>query len=557
MNKKLIIFLILVAIGLVLVGYWYYQNRTFSKGILKLEILGPESVQVGEEITYTIRYKNNSDFTLEEPKLIFEYPEYSVNQDGKNRVNKTLQDIYPGDEQFVQFKARLFGKENDLKIAKAYLSYKPKNLSARYESNTTFTTKIGLVPLTLDFDLPSKLETGREIQFSINYFSNINYSLSGLRLTVEYPEKFEFSDSDPKTLEKTEWEISNLNKAEGGRIKITGRITAQSGEKVTFGAKFGIWQEGDFILLKEATKEVETIEPLLYISQRINGFVDYVASPGENLHYEIYFKNIGNSPFENLYLINKLDSPAFDLSTIKFTSAQAEADDNLIIWDWKQISSLRNLDAQEEGMVDFDVKLKNEWSSDTQPNNTVIKNKINISQISQEFQNKVNSRLIISQRGLYEDGGVFGNSGPVPPVAGQTTTYTINWQVKNLYNDVKNMKVRATLPPGVTLTGKISPDNQISKFSFDSTSREIVWMVADDLTAGTGVLSTPPSIFFQISLTPNASQTGRPITIVNKPKITGEDQWTGKNIEWESQALDTTLSKPANEFPLPVPGEEE
>jgi len=543
MSRKIIILLALIIIGLVLVGYWYYKGQTFSKGILKLEILGPDSAQMGEEFTYTIRYKNNSNFTLEEPKLIFEYPEYSVSEDGKDRATKILQDIYPGDEQFVQFKARLFGKENDLKVAKVYLSYRPKNLTANYESDTTLTTKINLVPLTLDFDLPSKLETGREIQFALNYFSNIDYSLSGLKLTIEYPEKFEFSGSDPKTLEKNEWEISSLKKAEGGRIKISGRLTSQVGERVKFGAKLGIWQNGDFILLKETSKEVEMIEPLLYISQQINGSAGYIASPGEKLHYEIYFKNIGNTPFENLYLINKFDSSAFDLSTIKVDLGGAKTDDNLIIWDWKQVSTLKSLDVQEEGKVEFDVKLKDEWPiSDTQPNNTIIKNKVNISQISQEFQTKVNSRLIVLQKGLYQDNGIFGNSGPIPPVAGQPTTYTINWQVKNFYNDVKNVKVRAILPQGVTLTGKISPDSEISKFSFDSTSREIVWTVASDLAAGTGVLNAPPNVSFQISLTPSVSQEGKNITLINKAKITGEDQWTGRNIIWEGWLVDTTLS---------------
>lgn len=554
MSKKITIISILIIAGLVLVGYWYYKSQIFSKGILKLEILGPDSAQVGEEITYTVRYKNNSDFTLQNPKLIFEYPEYSVGEDGKDRVTKSLQDIYPGDEQLVQFKTRLLGKENDLKIAKVYLSYRPKNLSAQYESNTTFTTKIEPVPLTLDFDLPSKLEVGKEVQISLNYFSNIDYALSGLKLTVEYPEKFEFSSSDHKTLDKNEWEIDSLKKAEGGRIKINGKISATSGEKITFGAKLGIWQQGDFILLKETSKEVETIEPLLYISQQINGSANYIASPGENLHYEIYFKNIGSTPFENLYLINKLDSSAFDLSSIKVDSDQATIDDNLIIWDWKQVSSLRSLGVQEEEKVAFDVKLKDEWlSQNTELNATIVKNKVNISSVSQEFQTKVNSRLIVLQKGLYEDGGIFGNSGPVPPVVGQSTTYTITWQVKNFYNDVKNVKVKAILAPGVTLTSKISPDSEISKFSFDSTSREIVWTVGDSLTAGTGVSNIPPSVSFQVSLTPNTSQMGGSITLVNKPRISGEDQWTSRNIEWQGQAVDTSLSNGQ----IPNPNEEE
>lgn len=546
MRKKIIVFLILILTILILTGYWYYREKIFSKGILKLEILGPDAVQMGEEFEYTVRYKNNSDFTLEEPKLIFEYPEYSVNEEGKTRVTRTLKDIYPGDEQFVQFKARLFGKENDLKVAKVYLSYQPKNLKARYESETTFTTKINIVPLTLDFDLPSKLETGREIQFSLNYFSNVDYSLSGLKLTIEYPQNFEFLGASPQPLEKNEWEISSLEKAEGGRIKINGRLTETPGQKVNFVAKLGIWEEGNFVLLKETTKEVVAIEPLLYISQQINGSSNHIASPDEKLHYEIYFKNIGTTPFENLFLINRLESDAFDLSTLKVGSGQAQVNDNMIVWDWKQVSELRFLDVQEEGRVKFEVNLKCCWPPvETELNNTVIKNKINIGQISQEFQNKVNSKPIILQRGLYED-GIFGNSGPVPPVVGQTTTYTMVWQVKNFYNNIKNVKVRATLPQGVTLTGKISPDSEISKFSFDSTSREIVWTVAQDLAAGTGVLNVPPNVMFQISLTPDISQRGKIIPIINKAKVAAEDQWTGQNIEGEAPLVDTTLPDDSN-----------
>ncbi|MBU4204808.1 hypothetical protein KKE19_01910 [Patescibacteria group bacterium] len=533
MSKKIIILLTVIVIGLVLVGYWYYNNQIFSKGIMKLEILGPDSVQMGEEFTYTVRYKNNSDFTLEDPKLIFEYPEYSVGEDGKNRVTQVLQDIYPGDERLVQFKARLFGKENDLKTAKTGLSYRPKNLTAYYESETTFTTKIDLVPLSLDFDLPSKLEAGREIEFSLNYFSNMDYNLSELRITIGYPEKFEFLRSDPKTLENNEWEISNLKKVEGGRIKINGRSTAEAGERIKFEANLGIWQDGDFLLLKEVSKEVEIIEPLLYISQQINGSVNYVASPGEKLHYEIYFRNIGDTSFENLYLINKLDGLAFDLSSIEIDSDQARVDDNLIIWDWKQASNLRHLDVQKESKVEFNVKLNDMWQvSDAQLNNTIIKNRVNIDSITQEFQTKVNSRLVVSQKGSRQDSGI----------------YTIEWQVKNLYNDVKNVKVRATLPSWINLTGMLSPEDQISNFSFDNTSREIIWSVADDLEASAGVSTMAPTVLFQISLI-DPSQAGGAITLINKPRITGEDQWTGRNIVWEGQAMDTTLLNSQNANP--------
>ncbi len=541
MSKKLIIVISLVVVLLAAGGYWYYRETIFSKSILKLEILGPENVQMGQEFEYTIKYKNNSNFTLEEPRLDFEYPEFTINEEGKTRVSQVLKDIYPGDEQFIQFKARLIGKEDDLKVAKAYLSYKPQNLKARYESSTTFTTKIDMVPITLDFDLPSKMERGKEIEFPINYFSNADFKLSGLRLEVDYPEKFSFISSNPQSLDNNEWEIADLDKAQGGRISIIGNLTEEVGNKIQFKARIGLWKDGEFTLLKEATKEVEIIEPLLYISQQINGSSTYIPSPGETLHYEIYFRNIGRTPFENLFLTNTFDSSIFDLTTLKVDAGQIRADDNMVIWDWKQVPELNVLGIQEEGKVEFDVTLKKSWViSDADFNNTFIKNKVNISQITQDFQTKVNSRLVVLQKGYYQD-SVFGNTGPSRPVVGQQTTYTITWQAQNYYNDVKNVKVRATLPPGVVLTGRISPDSEISRFSFDSNSREILWNVANDMAPGTGVTNNPPSVSFQVSLTPTPSQVGRVALIMNKATIAGEDSWTGQSISTETPGLDTTL----------------
>ena len=196
MNKKttFIILTVMLAVGLVI--FLLYRSSMFSKGILRLEILGPEMAKIGDEIEYVVRYKNNGNFTLEKPKLIFYMPENSLTEDGKTIINQDLKDIYPGGEEIVKIKTRLLGKEGDLKTAKASLSYTPKNLTVKYESDTTFTTKIDSVPVTLDFDLPSKAEKGKSLQYSINYFSNVDYPLENLSLKISFASGFDFSSSD-------------------------------------------------------------------------------------------------------------------------------------------------------------------------------------------------------------------------------------------------------------------------------------------------------------------------------------------------------------------------
>lgn len=528
MEKKTIIFTVLIILVVAgFFGFLYYRDTIFSKEILKLEILGPDTAKIGDEITYTVKYKNNGNFALQNPKLIFELPDNSLTEDDKLRLTQDLQDIYPGDENIVQFKARLLGKEGDVKTARAWLSYTPKNLSVRYESNTTLTTKIDSVPLTLTFDLPTKVEKGKEITYAINYFSNIDYPLENLSVKVDSINGFNVESGTPASLDNAEWKLATLSKAQGGRINIKGLITADAGSHLNFSAKLGMWQDGTFNVIKEASQDVEIINPLLSISQQVNGSANYIASGGESLHYEISFRNIGASPIYDLFATSKLDSSAFDLTTLTSPEGSVRPNEALIAWDSKQVFQLQHLSPQQEAKVTFDVKLKDNWvPSDAQVNNTLLKDEVTVSDISQEFDVKINSNLVLAQQAYYVNNQAgWQNSGPVPPQVGQATTYTIVWQVKNYFNDTNNVKVRMKLPMNVTLVDNFSPDSQASRFSFDNASREIVWL-AGDLSAG----STSQTIYFQISFTPAQNQQGYQADLVGQATVSGEDQVTSRTI---------------------------
>lgn len=539
MRNKVILSIVISAVLLGIFGFWYYQRNIYSKDILKLEILGPDEAAAAEEIEYAVKYKNNGNIRLEEPRLIFEYPEYSIATDGKNlRQEIILEDIYPGQSDTIYFRGRLLGKEGDIKKARALLIYKPKNLKARYESETSSAVKIKSVPLTLEFDISSKIESGGDISFRLNYFSNANYPLSDLGIKIEYPADFEFLSSSPKTLGENEWDIGLLNKAEGGRIEVSGNLKGELEEEKMFKAHLGIWQEGSFVILKESIRAVKIVTPSLYISQQVNGSPQYVANPGDLLHYEIFFKNIGEEPLRNLFLVAKLEGKPLDFQTLKAPSGEFEPGDNSVVFDWRRISDLQFLDAREEGKVEFWVNLKDIWQTlGLQDLNPVVRSRVYLSQARHELANKVNSKIEIIQEAYYAD-EIFGNTGPITPEAGRTTTYTVTWQAKNYYNDANNVKVKAILGQEVSLTGRIFPDN--SPLTFDSNSKEVVWKL-DNLPAGKGILGPGSNVSFQIAFTPNNSQKGRVAELIGKAVIVGEDQFTGQIISGEAKAIDTTL----------------
>ncbi len=405
MNKKTIFILfILVAIGFTV--FWNYRETIFSKEILKLEILGQDNAKMGDEIEYTVKYKNNGNFVLENPKIIFELPDNSLTEDGKIRFTQNLKDIYPGNEDFVKFKGRLFGKEGDLKVARTIISYTPRNLSARYESDTTFTTKIDSVSITLTYDMPSKIEKGKEVSYSINYFSNIDYPLENLSVKIDSVKGFNFKSSNPISLDNLEWKLNILNKGQGGRIKIIGTVTADAESHLNFTSKIGMWQNGVFVIIKEANQDVETIQV---------------------------------------------------------------------------------------------------------------------------------AKLELLQKVYYSTQNGIENSGPIPPKVGEPTTYSVKWQVKNYFKDIKNLKVKTVLPQNVSLQDSMFPENQASNFSFDSGSREIVWL-AGDLSPDSSI-----ELIFQIAIIPDLSQKGRLADLIGQATVFGEDQSNGTTIQNNAQTVNTTL----------------
>ncbi len=293
MNKKTIAFIILALVVVFgSIAFWYYRETIFSTQILALEISGPQQAKMGDEVEYTVTYKNSGNFVLENPKLVFQLPENSLTEDGKGRISQNLDDLHPGNQKKVSFKLRLLGKEGDVKSVRASLSYTPHNLSVRYEAEATLDTTIETVPVTLTFDAPSKIEQGKETSYSVNYFSNVDYPLENMSIKIEPLPGFGVVKADPKSLDNVEWKLPVLQKGQGGKITIQGSIISGNTGARQFAARLGMWIEGSFVVIKETQHDVEiipsTVLPVLTLSQSI----DQPAGGTYTVHWRV--KNEAN-----------------------------------------------------------------------------------------------------------------------------------------------------------------------------------------------------------------------------------------------------------------------
>ena len=541
MPKKV---LIVLGIAALLMGgtlAWYWQRNAYSREYMKLEILAPDAAAGGEEITYVVKYKNNSDFSLEQLTLVFDFPAGSVAAEGnQRRVTKELGDIYPGQEQTVEFKGRLFGRQGERKEAKALLWYRPRNISAKYEAQTSSVTLLSSSPVRLEWDLPGSAENLKELDFFLTYDSSSDYPLSDLLLKVEYPEGFEFVSSVPASVGSNEWNIGLLNKGQGGKIALRGHLQGNLKEAKTFTAIIGSWKDGTFLVLKESTRAIEVATPQVLVTQKVNGSSDYVASPGDTLHYEVSFRNLSDQSLQNLSLISTIEGRALDLSTINASLGRVGQGDASILWDDSGVSQLQYLGPGDEGTVEFFVDVKDEWSRvNSREKNFIIRNTVLVQNARNRFDVKVNTQLDLEQkvvRQLADE--TFENTGPIPPQVGIPTTYTVIWRVDSRYNDARNVVVKASLPSEVEPTGKQMP--QSAQLSYNSETREVEWRVGD-IAAGAGTQDGVSSVAFQIKFIPSLGQRGTAPQLIYEARAEGEDAFTSRQVSDTAPGVSSDL----------------
>lgn len=531
MSRKTIFILIFFIIIAAILGFTWFQ-MSYSKEVLKLEILGPSKADTGESITYTVKFKNNGNVRLENPELYFTFPDGAITENGQKvvRLDSTALkgDIYPGEERSFQFKARLMGRTNEIKEAQARMTFQPSGLKTKNEVKTSFTIILGNVPISLNIQMPDQVANNKVFTININYTSNVSYPLNDLTIKVQLPPEFTLVSQKPKGIDN-EWNIPVLNEMSGGNIQLIGSLSGQDKDKKVFKAELGIWQNGNFVPLKEAVRNVEIIAPSIYLSQTINNSDAYAASPGDQLHYQISFTNIGQDALQDIVLISRLSGHYLDLNSVKVPIGNYQQGDNSIIWDGSQIPELNYLAPGQTGKVEFWVNVNKRWAINSQADiNPVIKNTITIGQNTQEFITKINSSLVAEQK-IYNESKYFTNSGPYPLKVGQKTYLTVEWTAKNYYNDMEGVIMKAVLSPNVNFENKIYPEN--IKISYDAGTQEVTCIIGS-LKAGAGFLSEAPKCAFQVSIIPELNEDA---LITGSLEITGNDQWTGKQISAQTE----------------------
>ncbi len=520
-KKIVLIFLLIIIIILGGTIWWLYQNNVTSRGDLLLELIAPETVIIGQPVEYTLRLKNQGNFTLTNAELLFEFPRYAQPIDpDETMIRRQLEeDIYPGQEQQFVFQAKIFGQEKEILTAKAKVDYRVQGLKTYYTAETSATTVVSSIPLTLELSLPQSVAPDEDFQFSINYFSTLSETLENVGIKISTTKGFQLIDSVPKDEEPGEWQIPFLISQDGGRIRLVGQADSEIPE-IVFNVQLGVWTEQGFATLKRISRKIEINEAPIHLSFQANGSFDYVANPGDSLHCQIYFRNIAEKPLEGQFLTVSLSGDYLDLESLRATEGTYQPGHNSILWDWRAIPELRFLDRDEEGQVDFWVDLKEEWP--VRSLNPQVELEVEIGSIRQVFTTKINSRLELVQK-VYANDEFFDDIGPIPLKLNETTKYTVFWELKNTYNLAEDIWVAVELPEKTMFADMVFPEEETEKLFFSPEDNRLTWEVGQLEPEQKAVIA------FQLVTIPHSALSLNGI-LIGSAEAQGKDAWTGQII---------------------------
>jgi hypothetical protein len=589
-NKKtvfIVSFLVLCLVAVVAYFALISGHKSFAIEKVEISIQLPEKLESGDEVSILFEYKNSNEVALSGASAEIFFPEdFIFKSSDKNlqgegsRFSVELGDIAPGTSAQVRVFGKVIGNLAEKKIFSSSLQYKPANFNSKFKNTKESSVIISEVPVILEMKVPDTIKNNSEVELLFSYKNKSDRNFSKAELRIILPEGFNSYSANQNFARSSEFENilifqkDNLIAGAENSVTLKGIMNSES-SLVSLRVEIYLLEENnDLVRYINEEKDINLEKPDILISQKVNDSEEYFASKDEQLNYRITFKNQSDKEIKGMVLNVELLGN-FDLTTLK--AEKGNVKDGKIIWSALNVPQLGILYPGEEGSVDFIVKVNDYFLiKSKEDKNFVLASKADINVLgavspgsndmellSSELKEiKVKSFTPVVSKGYFNDDGRIENSGALPPRVGERTSYTIHWNIKNLFNDVEKVRVKTILPSGVELTGKYinskgdvfedgiaklaegeaeNFDNQLEeKIYYNPKIRELTWFIPR-LKANEGILTAAEEIIFQVEIIPREENVGKAMDLIGPVSIISYDTFIEGEVKTDGNALNTQL----------------
>ena len=558
-----VFFLLCLGIG----AYLFFNgSNLISANNLDIAVNGPISIAGGTPFSFGVAVTNGNNVKLTTVDLEVDFPTGSVDPTNTTSEQKTyetlMDDINPGGVTQRTVNADLYGQENSTKEIVVKVFYQVPGSNATFEKDKAYDVLISSSPLNLSVTSFSQVTAGQKFDMTVNLTSNSQSTIKDVLLNVVYPFGYSFVSSDQAPLaDKATWNVGDIQPGQSKTITMSGILQGQDQDSRVFHFIAGASESGSpAVIGTEYTDTSETVtlqKPFITAALSFGqgdgpGTGDYISQFGKPITATIsWFNNLPDAISDaEIHLV--FSGNAYDKGSVSANGGFYDSSNDEITWDKTNTPALESIPAGGSGSVVFSFTPQDVGTAAIPVSDPSVGLSISIdgqrtseSNVPQSLTEsvsrsvKISSSVALSAEALYTD-GPFTNSGPFPPKAEATTTYTIVWTIGNSSNTVSGASISSTLPENVTWLGFVSPQSE--NVEYDTSSRTVTWN-AGTLASYLGQNGqTPRQVSFQVALHPSVTDVNQAPTLLNPSALSATDNFTGATVYSSWGALTTRLS---------------
>ena len=568
--------LLAIFVGSLIGTIWYRDRLTVKAEQIGLTLDAPTGFTAGDEVTYSLKVRNDSYVDWQNVEITFEDPpafsfsgsSYEWQEEGRQRV-LLLGNLNSKEEVEISITGRLLGEFNATPVARAVVAITPENFpSGRFEKEAIVSTTITSVPLEAALEMAQEAVPGERIAVSISVTNTTTATLDNVFVRLQPAAGMQVAVEDPQFSAgfnnmNGEWIIPRIASQETVRQQAILYVDGRAGEKRVLQVQTGIISGDASYVQRTVSGVVAVASSEVDLEQTFNGAQDTLGvKAGDRIDGIVKYSNAGTAGLKDVIIRTSFDGVAFNASKLKLDSGAYDPNTKTITWTAASVPDLALLQPNQQGQIEFSFYINEtdvfpEDVEEGKNNVLVITTSVDSPTISasagekqrvisDRFVMSVSSDLSLSVDAFYDDGRMgLTSTGPLPPEVGEATLYTLRFRLGSTLNDVGDVRMVAVLPDGVSYTG--SNVVTVGELKYNDRAGELDWSVP--IVSGLSGRALPAAeMYVQVSITPAENQRGQYVSLLNKLEASGTDVFT-------EAVLDTKILKyPTTEEAVPGKG---
>jgi hypothetical protein len=516
-----------------------------STGAVELTLLTQPFVDGGENLPVTIQLVNNNATQIETADIIFEYPTTSFADGEIRRERVSLNTVKAGETLFQDFDIKLFGEEGEERTLTAKVEYRVQGSNAIVVNDTTTVVTIRSTPIQVLVEGRDASIPNQEYTFDIIVNSNATTVTSNIITQVEYPQGFTFISAEPvPSFDVNTWVLGDIEPGTSRTINVTGMLVGEVGDGKVFRVSLGEQDPRNerkiATIYGSQTQQVSLAPSFLDARIAVSGNSSnrLIIPAAQKTTVNVVWQNTLPVQLRNITLEAELSGNAYTVSGVTGTDGFYDSNTNTVRWDPTTSNVLDTVNPGAQGTFRFELQPRPLASSSgeiiNQPVINVILRASGIDGVGQVQQSEtiastqlvVNSDVRLEPKTLHF-GGPFVNAGSVPPIVGQTTEFTLVWQITNSSSNLRAGTLTTRLPSYVVWQNVKTPSNE--NLVYNTATRELIWDLGQ-VNAGAGFTQAAREVSFKVAITPSVTQLAQVPTLTESLVFEAEDTYTGGTI---------------------------